>query len=175
MTWQLDWSHATADVPEDGLRVERSATAQELAALTAALEVLAFARLDVRYAIEPLPGGRYRMSGEVAAALEQSCVVTLEPVPAEIVESFDVEFWPAGTLAASRPATSDHSAFAPDDPEPIENHRLAVGRVIYETLAAAIDPYPRASGVEFEGAESPKGSGAANPFAVLEKWKARRE
>ena len=175
MTWQLDWSHATAEIPEDGLRVERSATAQELAALTTALEVLAFARLDARYAIEPLSGGRYRVSGDVAAALEQSCVVTLDPVPAKIVESFDVEFRPADSRAASRPATSDHGALVADDPEPIENHRLAVGRVIYETLAAAIDPYPRAPGAEFEGARSPKESDAASPFAVLEKWKARRE
>ncbi len=175
MTWQLDWSHATADIPDDGLRVERSATIQELATLGAALEVLAFARLDARYTIEPLLDGRYRLSGELSAALEQSCVVTLDPVPAEIAESLDVEFWPAETLAASPAATSDHSALSADDLEPIESHRLAVGRIIYETVAAALNPYPRAPGVEFEDAQSPKESTGPSPFAALEKWKAGRE
>jgi hypothetical protein len=178
MTWQLDWSHAVADIPRDGLRTARTATAEETTLLAAALEVLACERLEIGYDIEPLPQGRYLVKGLLTAVLEQSCVVTLAPVRTVIEESFDIEFWPTDQLARPAAAASDHSALAADDPEPIENHRLAIGRVIYELVAAAVDPYPRAAGAEFDWVEQQSETGASghrNPFAALAKWKAERD
>jgi hypothetical protein len=178
MTWQLDWSHALADLPRDGLRVARTATPEETTLLAAALEVLACERLEVGYDIEPLPQGRYLARGQITAVLEQSCVVTLAPVRAVIEERFDIEFWPTDQLARPSAAGSDHSSLAANDPEPIENHRLAIGRVVYELLVAAVDPYPRAAGAEFVWAEQQPETGdpeRGNPFAALAKWKADRD
>jgi hypothetical protein len=178
MTWQLDWSHAVADIPRDGLRVSRTVTPEESVLLAAALEVLACERLEVGYDIEPLPQGRYLARGQLTAVLEQSCVLTLAPVRAAIEERFDIEFWPADQLTRSTASASDHSALATDDPEPIENHSLAIGRVIYELVAAAVDPYPRAAGAEFDWAEKKPetgGSEHSHPFAALAKWKADRD
>jgi hypothetical protein len=178
MTWQLDWSHATADIPRQGLFVERSASAEECALLAAALEVLACERLDVRYEIEPLPQGRYVARGQLTAVLEQSCVVTLSAVPTCVEDSFEVPFWPPEQLAVSASEARERSVLAPDDPEPIENYRLAIGRVIFELITAGLDHYPRAAGAEFEWAESRPGTGEPGqdgPFAGLANWKAKTE
>jgi hypothetical protein len=176
MTWQLDWWHATADIPQHGLRVERSASTEECAELAAALGILACERLEVGYEIEPLPQGRYLARGQLTAVLEQSCVVTLEAVPTRVEESFDVPFWPPEQLAASSPGAPEHDVLVPDDPEPIENHRLAIGRVMFELVAAGLDPYPRASGAELDWTESRADAGGPEedgPFAGLAKWKAK--
>ena len=178
MTRPLDWSHATADIPGHGLRVDRTASEEECALLAAALEVPACERLEVRYEIEPLPQGRYLAKGQSTAVLEQRCVVTLAPVAARIEEPFEIEFWPTEQLAGSSPKAPERNVLALDDPEPIENHRVAIGRVVFELVAAALDPYPRASGAEFDWVESRPESGGpeqGSPFAALAKWKADRE
>ena len=50
------------------------------------------------------------------------------------------------------------------DVEPIEHGTIEVGRVVFETLSAALDPYPRKSGATLEwqdpeSAEEPAGIG----------------
>ncbi len=82
----------------------------------------------------------------------------------------------AGTLETSE----DLSA---DDPliEPIERGSLALGRIAYETLAVALDPYPRAEDSTIEGGVLSAGGGTdgetdheeapAGPFGVLKDLK----
>jgi hypothetical protein len=59
------------------------------------------------------------------------------------------------------------------DPEPIVAGQIAVGRVVYECLAAAIDPFPRAPGAALDRTSTaPDGGSSAkpeSPFAVLAK------
>ncbi len=45
--------------------------------------------------------------------------------------------------------------------EPIEHGRIDVGRIVYETLSAAIDPYPRKAGAEFAADEAGRSAGWA--------------
>jgi hypothetical protein len=94
--------------------------------------------------------------------------VTLEPVAQAISEPIEVDLWPADEIGPL--AAGEHSVLEADMPEPIENGRIGVGRIAYEHLAAALDPYPRRSDAAFEGrAQGPRGSGdvPASPFAVL--------
>jgi hypothetical protein len=48
-----------------------------------------------------------------------------------------------------------------------------VGRIVYETVSAALDPYPRKSGAEFTWSDPREAEAAAraNPFALLKKLK----
>ncbi len=59
------------------------------------------------------------------------------------------------------------------EPEPIVGGQLAVGRIVFECLAAALDPFPRAAGATLdrhEAAPQSAGAGApSSPFAVLAK------
>lgn len=175
MTTVLDWTHTLSEIGEIGLDVRREASAVEIAAVTAELGIVACHSLVVTYRLEPLPQSRVRARGKIRADVEQSCVVTLDPVPQRIDEPFEIEFWPKGQIES--PPPGEREALAPDEPEPIENHRIAIGRVVYEFLASALDPYPRANGAALDDGElvaAPRDS-KAHPFAALAKWQPKKD
>lgn len=172
----LDWVHQTTDIPESGRRFERAATDAERAAIARDLDLVGCTTLTVTYQIRALSGGRYRVEGRIAADVVQSCVVTLEPVAGRIDEPFDVTFSPDAD--EQRAGSSEREILSEPDVEPLSDGRLEVGRVAYELLASALDPYPRKPGVDFAQiaphAVLPGNDDAAdapNPFAVLAKLK----
>jgi uncharacterized metal-binding protein YceD (DUF177 family) len=163
----FDWSHEVHTLAAGkGVEVERSASAKERGALLEALDLASCERVDVRYKLQPRAGGRFLMTGRIVADLAQSCVVTLAPVPVHLDVTLNLEFWPADSV--ERGGAFD--AMAPSDPEPIEDGRLDVGRVVYEEIAAALDPYPRAPDAEFQP-EPPPNEAKDNPFAALARLK----
>lgn len=171
---ESSWFHVTASIPEDGLAVERKAGATEIEGLAELLDILAIERLQVRYRIDAMPRGRFRLTGELQARVTQACVVTLDPVTTDITDHMDVEFWPAKALP--EPAEAEQTILGVPEHEPIDDHRLAVGRVIIESLAAALPQFPRAAGAELEQTEAaPTGGGKVNPFAALAGWKPKPE
>lgn len=174
MSIETEWSHACAEIPADGKELTRTASAEDLSQLSDTLGILALERLEARYRLTALAHGRFRLEGEIRAKVSQACVVTLEPVASDIVEPLAVEFWPAADI----PAVSDteQDALAIEEREPIEQQRLAVGRVVFETLAAALNPYPRKPGAKFDWEDAtPAGSPASSPFAALAKLKSGKE
>ena len=168
---EFAWVHDVDRIPARGLEVRRSATPEERAAIARALELAAVERIDASYAIEPRSQGRFLLSGALEADLTQTCVVTLEPVAEEIREQFRVELWPQDQIDA--PAEVAFDALADDEVEPIRGGRIEVGAILFELLAAALNPYPRKQGVVFEEvASGPQQRGAEEgPFAVLGKLK----
>jgi uncharacterized metal-binding protein YceD (DUF177 family) len=175
MTDVLNWSHAVSEIGEAGLAVPRDATEAERQAVATALEILDCRTLVVDYRIEAMQQGRYVARGTIDADVVQSCVVTLDPVDQHISELLDVEFRPSHQI---EPADDgEHVALGSDDPEPIENGRLPIGRVVYELIASALDPYPRAGEAALEGEEgvaAPKDS-KAGAFAALAKWRPKEK
>jgi uncharacterized metal-binding protein YceD (DUF177 family) len=147
------------------------ATADELENLSAALGVLSVEALDVHYAIELLHQARYRLIGRIDARLTQACVVTLEPVAAKISEPFNVELRP-DVDAPVQTRREDQEVLAAEDVEPFDGGEIELGRIVFECLSAAIDPYPRKPDAEFDW-QDPKSAGNAGPFAALAKL--RRE
>lgn len=162
---ELAWSHAVTDIPGPGLATERTATEAERRAVASALEIIACRSLAASYRIKPMGGGRYRLSGHVSAEVEQACVITLEPVPARIEERFDAEFWPEGE-AEPTPA-GEVEALSAREIEPIEKGRIDVGRIVFEQLAAGLDPFPRQDGAALDHSEAGTREETANPFSVL--------
>ena len=64
---------------------------------------------------------------------------------------------------------------AEPDPEPIVAGSIDVGRIVFQSLAAATDPFPRLPGSVFDGPLStPPGDKPDSPFAVLANLKAKR-
>ncbi len=58
--------------------------------------------------------------------------------------------------------------------EPIEHGLIDAGRIVFETLSAAVDPYPRKAGAEFHAdAVATTASSEAGPFAALKELKDR--
>lgn len=172
----LDWVHLTTEIPEAGRRFERRATEAERAAVAKDLDLAGCPRLDVSYQIKALSNGRYRAAGRIDADVVQSCVVTLEPVAQKIDEAFDVTFDPRGD--DDRPVSGEREILSEPDVEPLTDGRLEIGRVAFELLAAALDPYPRKPGADLEqiaphvvAGGRDAGDAAPNPFAVLAKLK----
>lgn len=170
----LAWSHAVTDIPGSGLAITRKASAAELAEVRQALDILGCDQLSASYritAITAITGGGYRLAGKLKAHVVQACIVTLEPVPADLDETFDVEYWPPGLHDEA--TTDEIEALSAAEIEPLQHGLIDAGRIVYETVAAALDPYPRNQGAEFEPPPEAPGSAdaKANPFAVLAKLK----
>ena len=163
---ELEWVHAVQDIPETGLHVERSASPEEREAIARTLELIACSRLDVRYDIAVRGDGHFRLTGTLDAEVEQSCVVTLEPLTGHVAESYSVDYWPESEI----PEPSGGVVDVHDEPdlEPIVGGRINVGRVVFESLAGAIDLFPRKPGVTLEETRAaPEGGTSDSPFAVL--------
>jgi uncharacterized metal-binding protein YceD (DUF177 family) len=177
----IDWTIAVEALPEKGGAWSQTATDAERKAVADALDLVTLAALSFSGRIERKAGGRYRVTGHVKADLEQPCVVTLDPVAARIDELVDVEFRPEAMTAPEphdRANPVDVVLDAGPDVEPIVRGRLEIGRVVFETLSAALDPYPRKAGEAIdEMVAAPKGAepvGKVNPFAVLADFKAKK-
>lgn len=153
-------------------RIEASAA--ELEKLAAFYRVAGIALLALDYSLDPLPSGRWRLTGELNAHLTQLCGVTLEPVPETIREDVSLEFWPEHLIAREEPAGNDPDDILDSDPpEPLVNGRIDLGHLVGELFASAINPYPRKDGVAFDWTD-PKGAAAeaaAKPFAALARLK----
>src|SRR6185503_10024902 len=132
-TGPLAWNYAVHDIPQDGLSTAREATPDELASIASALDLIACASLKAECTITPTATGHYRLSGRLRTQLNQACVVTLEPVDSTIEENFEAVFWPAQDM----PAPESGEVALDDEPErePIVAGQIAVGRIVFESLA----------------------------------------
>jgi hypothetical protein len=177
MLGELAWEHAVHDIPEAGLAVERSASAEECDAIARALDLLGCMSLTARYALIPRGGGHVHLAGTVEARVEQSCVVTLEPLVNDVAAGFMVDYWPDTEMPEPGSGPLDMHDDKPDL-EPIVAGRIEVGRVVFESLAGAIDLFPRKPGVAFEppasSSEGADGASSESPFAALAKFKNKR-
>jgi uncharacterized metal-binding protein YceD (DUF177 family) len=158
---------------EEGTIEVNRAERETIAAL---LDLRALDRLTIVFRLNRRGQGRLALQGTLAAAVTQTCVVSLEPVESTLEVPVEVEFWPIpmiDDLAVSLDEAASHGTL--DWPEPIEGGKIDLGPVIYETLATALDPYPKREGVSFEWSEA-SGAVAADeqpesPFAALKRLK----
>ena len=156
--------------PQQSFTIE--ADAAERAALAKRFGLVALDALTAEGTLEALDNGRRAMlTAHFSAKLTQSCVVTLEPVAADIDERFTLEYdadADPADLAEPEEMPEDLEAFLeePDPPDPLVDGAVDVGEAVAEHLALALDPYPRAPGAVFEGSATPD-SGEESPFKVL--------
>jgi uncharacterized metal-binding protein YceD (DUF177 family) len=141
-----------------------TATAAECAALAARFGLVSLDSLTATLRVRRVRGGAaIRLAGQFTADLAQACVVTLEPVRQRIEETFEV-------LYSADPSIEESAIGADSDmdwPEPLPEGMLDLGEAVAQQLSLALDPYPRAPGVELDsqwggGTEAP-----ARPFAGL--------
>ncbi|MBI2256827.1 MAG: DUF177 domain-containing protein [Proteobacteria bacterium] len=154
------------------------ATPAERVALAEVLELQAIDRLVATLRLKRLASGLIEVSGEMESEVVQTCVVTLEPVPAKIREQFRLTFGDA----EPEPTLGEIDVFFDDSdpPEPIIDGKIDLGVLVAEQLSLALDPYPRKEGVEVaqeflpnpaEVHELEASAGTRKPFAGLDKLK----
>jgi hypothetical protein len=155
-----------AHLPRLGLPVWLDADEAQRAALAAAhgLQSVESFRLDLTLA--PWKSHGVRVTGTVKAAITQSCIITLDPVPAAIDEPVETVLVPEGSKLAA-PRWAEHNAEmildaeGPDAPETFTGDAIDVGALAEEFFALAIDPYPRKEGASIEAVRNPAASDEA--------------
>ena len=158
-TEDLPKAEFSRTIPVDRLRrgvvsEHIEANEHERQALAERFELEAIGRLTADVKLEALPNDMVRVSGRLEAAVVQTCVVSLESVPATVSENFSALFAPPemiGDEDGDIDIDFEALAEAEDDlPEPIVNHRIDIGELTAQHLSLALDPYPRAPDAAFE-------------------------
>jgi uncharacterized metal-binding protein YceD (DUF177 family) len=109
---------------------------------------------------------RFRLRGRLVADVVQSCVVTLEPIRAQVNESFERRFSADADIAADGFVDLEGD----DPPDPLIGGKIDVGEVLAEELGLALDPYPRLPGASLDTAMA--GEPLPGPFERLRKLRA---
>jgi uncharacterized metal-binding protein YceD (DUF177 family) len=167
-----DFSHRLPlDQIRDGDRLDLIADSEECAAIANRLGLLSLDRLEA-HAVLARDGQKVRVAGRLKAALEQACVATGESVPAHIDEPFELIFLP-------EPKSDDPGEeieLGGDELDTMFHDGAAIdlGSAIADSLALAVDPYPRSptadAALKEAGVLSEEQAG---PFAALAALKAK--
>ena len=166
-------------VGPEGILLQLSAVPAQREALARQMQIPAVLNLtaQVRVVPDPAQDGHFLLKGQFEAEVEQTCVVSLEPVRQRVSESFLRRF---AAVVPARPAPEpgeDEAEWldpeADDPPDPLQDGAVDAGEVVAEALALALDPYPRKPGAAWpEGYRpDPEAGENAGPFAVLAKLK----
>ncbi|SDD69085.1 YceD family protein [Rhodospira trueperi] len=175
---------AVASLPADGREMVVAADVDERRALADRFGLAALHRLAATVTIRPLGGGRgvtrAEVTGTLEAEVEQTCVVTLQPLSRTVQEALRVRFSDEAGSDVPETALDFDPAGDDDPPDPILDGEIDLGEVLAEALGLALDPHPRADGVAFDatawtGAPVPQEEEkvADGPFAALAAIKAR--
>lgn len=153
-------------VPSSGTRVRLEASVDECRGLAKRFDLVSLDRLEGEISIAPVDLTRtIHVSGRVLAHVVQTCVVTFEPVAAEVRADFDRLFSRDEPMEADAEVEIDIEA---ETPEPVSGDQLDLGEILAEELSLALDPYPRASDADQRLAEfSGDGNDVAGPFEAL--------
>jgi len=156
------------EVPETGLSMHLCADRDMRAKIARVADVLAVPRLEADF-IVTRRGHGLRVAGEVSAIVEQTCVVTLEPMENQITEPVDLIFEPAPD--GDHPGLA-HGVPETEPPELLQGGGVDLGAIATEFLLLGIDSYPRKLGATF----APPGAAGETdgPFAALAVLKGRR-
>lgn len=162
-----------SQLPEAGLHQVLETTPAQRELLAAAAGVNAVLKAEAALDVIPESGGRVHITGTVRARVEQTCVVTLDPVENDVEEPIEVTFAPPDQISAMPKSVQKEQgddAEIPDLPEPIINGAIDLGQLATEFLVLGIDPYPRKPGVAFVPPETPMDPDE-HPFAALRALK----
>ena len=159
------------DQIRDGDRIDLCAGDEERNSIIDRLGLLSLDRLEVHAALSR-DGQRIRATGRLKASLEQACVATGDAVPAHVDEPFDLLLVPEPK--AGRADEEIELGEADLDTIFHDGSAIDLGGAVIDTLALALDPYPRSAGAD----AALKEAGVlteeeASPFAALAALKER--
>lgn len=151
-----------SDVPETGRHLDLVADPETRAAIAELAGVAGLPRLAAEFDVTRYGRGGLRVVGSVSATVEQTCVVTLEPIESVIDEPIDLVLVPAAAPSSEDAAEVE---MAPDAPDELIDGAVDLGAIATEFLILGIDPYARKPDAVFEAPAA--GDDSAHPFAAL--------
>ena len=114
----------------------------ERAKLARRFGLIAVARLEARFAVRR-EGAVVLATGRVEATVTQACSVSGEPIEARVDEPVSLRFVD-GDVAGEEVELEEGDL----DTLPIEAGAVDLGEAAAETMALALDPFPRVAGAE---------------------------
>ena len=185
---ELPWSHIIqadhAGTDIKNVTIEPDEKQRE--ALAEHFDILAIDNLKADLTFKREQGGLIiHVTGHFSADIQQTCVVTLDPIHSHIEEDFEAWYGDLEQAVSftkpkqQKDALRQHgeTPIVPekDDPEPIEDGKLDLGDIVMQFVSLAIDPFPQKDGVELGEGDVPEVKEPAperkNPFAKLQEWK----
>ena len=161
------------DQIRDGERLDLVADEAERGAIARRLDLISLDRLEAHVTLSRT-GEIVRADGRIVAVLEQSCVVTREPVAAHVDEPFQILFMPEPQAGGA----DEEIELGAGDCDMVfhDGSVIDLGTAIADSLALSLDPYPRSAGAD----AALKEAGVlteqqASPFAVLAKLRKNDE
>jgi uncharacterized metal-binding protein YceD (DUF177 family) len=164
--------HLRLDQIRDGERLDLTADQPERESIADRLGLATLDRLDAHVTLFRT-GPKVRAEGRAVAALEQSCVLTGEPVATHIDEAFQLLFIPEPRAAGP----DEEIELGEEDCDIVfyDGAAIDLGSAIADTLALSIDPYPRSASAEAALREAGVLSEEqASPFAALAALKGQK-
>ena len=173
----------TKRLGDSGHTVHIQASTAECQQLAQAFDLIGISRLEAEVNIRRWRGPKgLAVDGTLSADVTQTCIVSLDDLPAQVVEPFQRRFLRAELLATE--GSQEDVLVDPeadDPPDPWDGDAIDIGALVAEHFALGLDPYPRKPGVSIEKAQSgPKSRPKAdlstrddelakrpNPFAIL--------
>jgi uncharacterized metal-binding protein YceD (DUF177 family) len=152
-------------IGREGTVEEIEAEPAELAALARRMKLPAIRSLKARFELTPWKKGRIRVRGEFIAEVEQECVRTLDIFTATVTEPVERIYMKPEAAATRGIATAEglEDPFADDAPDIIAGDVIDIGELAAESLALALDPWPRKPGTDFITYSTERGGFVAGP------------
>jgi uncharacterized metal-binding protein YceD (DUF177 family) len=154
-----------------GERIDLVASDSDRAAVADRLGLPSLDRLEAHAVLER-DGPQVRAQGRLKASLEQCCIASGEPVAERIDEAFEILFVPEPNALPD-----DEVELGAQDLDVVfhDGSGIELGAAVADTLALALDPYPRGpnadAALQAAGVLSEEQAG---PFAALAKLKGER-
>ncbi len=120
-------------------RLEIKANAEERAALAKRFELVELPELAAALVLKKRGDGLIELAGRWHARVAQRCVVTLDPVWADLADEVRLFYSGAPGRLASEADPLDDAGW----PEPLEGGIIDVGEAVAQLMGVALDPYPR--------------------------------
>ena len=165
---KIEFSRAVTleEIGREVLHKDLEASAEECMALAPRLGLLAIgsvsAKLDIRKSKD---GSVVTVTGRLAAKVTQECIVTLEPVEAEVSAELSERFVRQEEIEPEAVVEVEDEEWYD---EIIEGDSIDIGEMVSQCLTLELEPYPRKEGIEFELFESDLNpEGVIGPFAEL--------
>lgn len=164
-------------LPRKGRQVRIEPQSEDLLRLADEHGLLSVDRFCADLLVAPWKRDGVRVTGSVTADIVQSCVVSLEPLPASISQPIDAVFVPERSKISRIAEESGGELLldpeGEDIPDTFSGHSIDVGALCEEFFELALDPYPRKPGAAVAHSEMEAGDteSVPSPFQKLAQLK----
>jgi hypothetical protein len=159
-------------MPVAGRHVDVTPDADDRAVIAEQLGVTSVDALHINLHAVKFRGGM-RVTGRLTATVSQPSVVTLEPISQQIAEPIDRIFLPGGEKPYAGAANAEIFVDLEGEeiPDHFEGNEADLTDLIVETLALAVDLYPRGAGEKLDDLGLKPDLVEDHPFAALKALK----